>query len=47
MGRERQYAIAHFGENWYRPLRWMLYFMIIATIFIFNGKEQQFIYFQF
>ena len=47
IGREGQYAIAHFGAKWYKPLRWALYCLIIFSIFYFTGKEQQFIYFQF
>ncbi|HTO16761.1 MAG TPA: MBOAT family O-acyltransferase [Edaphocola sp.] len=47
LGREQQYAIAHFGKKWYRPLRWSMYYSIILAIFHFAGKEQQFIYFQF
>lgn len=46
-GRERQYAIAHLGLKWKRPLRYGLYYAIIFVIFWFGGKEQQFIYFQF
>lgn len=46
-GRERQYAIAHLGLKWYKPLRWSVYYAIIIAIFYFTGKEQQFIYFQF
>ena len=47
LGREQQYAIAHLGIKWYRPLRWAMYYGIIISIFWFGGKEQQFIYFQF
>lgn len=47
IGRESQYAIENMGLNWYRPLRWSVYFALIAVIFIFSGQEQQFIYFQF
>ncbi len=46
-GRERQYALSHLGAKWYRPLRWSLYYAIIVAIYMFTGKEQQFIYFQF
>jgi D-alanyl-lipoteichoic acid acyltransferase DltB (MBOAT superfamily) len=46
-GREGQFAIDHLGEKWRRPFRWAFYFLLIMAIFIFNGKEQQFIYFQF
>ena len=47
LGREQQYAIAHLGAKWYKPIRWAMYYCIIVTIFYFTGKEQQFIYFQF
>jgi D-alanyl-lipoteichoic acid acyltransferase DltB (MBOAT superfamily) len=47
IGREHQYAIAHLGLKWYKPIRWAMYYGIILTIFYFTGKEQQFIYFQF
>ena len=46
-GREEQYAIAHLGIKWKRPIRYALYYAIIIAIFWFGGKEQQFIYFQF
>ena len=47
IGREQQYAIAHLGSKWYKPVRWVMYYAIIIAIFWFGGKEQQFIYFQF
>ena len=47
LGREHQYAIAHFGLVKSKPLRWAIYYAIIIAIFYFGGKEQQFIYFQF
>lgn len=46
-GREQQFAIAHLGIKWYRPLRWAMYYFIIAAILYFGGTIQQFIYFQF
>ena len=46
-GRERQFAISHLGQNWGRVFRWALYFGIITLVFIYAGKEQKFIYFQF
>jgi hypothetical protein len=46
-GREQQYAIAHFGSKWPRPLRWVIYYSIIIAIFYFAGEKQQFIYFKF
>ena len=47
LGREHQYAIAHLGIKWNKPVRWAMYYAIIIAIFWFGGKEQQFIYFQF
>ncbi len=46
-GREHQYALAKLGDNWYRPVKWVLYYVLILSIYIFAGSEQQFIYFQF
>lgn len=46
-GREGQYAISHLGLSWSKPLRYAMYYAIIIAIFLFGGKEQQFIYFQF
>ncbi len=47
LGREQQFAISKLGLNWYKPLRWVVYYSLIFAIFYFGGKEQQFIYFQF
>lgn len=46
-GREGRHALEKLGLNWKRPIRYMMYYMIIFAIFWFGGKEQQFIYFQF
>ncbi len=47
IGRGEQFALAHIGLTWKRPVRYLLYYILIAAIFWFGGKEQQFIYFQF
>ena len=47
IGREHQYALARFGVSWYKPVRWAVYYILVIAIFLFMGKEQQFIYFQF
>jgi D-alanyl-lipoteichoic acid acyltransferase DltB (MBOAT superfamily) len=47
LGREEQYAIQYLGFKWKKPLRYVFYYAIIIVIFLFGGKEQQFIYFQF
>jgi D-alanyl-lipoteichoic acid acyltransferase DltB (MBOAT superfamily) len=46
-GRNEQYAIAKLGVSWKRPIRYAMYYSIILAIFLFMGKQQQFIYFQF
>lgn len=47
-GREGQYAIAQIGKNWYRPIRWSFYSIIIFLIGMFMPSvESPFIYFQF
>ena len=46
-GRDQEYAIAKLGLTWKRSMRFAMYYAIIAAIYVFSGKEQQFIYFQF
>lgn len=47
IGREDQFALQQFGLKWNKSLRYILYLSLIAALFWFGGKEQQFIYFQF
>lgn len=47
IGREHQYAIESVNVNFSRPARWAVYYSIVFLIFIFAGKGQTFIYFQF
>ncbi len=47
VGRNEQFAIAKLGFKWKRPIRYAFYYSIIIAIFLFMGKQQQFIYFQF
>lgn len=47
LGREKAHALAFLGGNHKNPLRYLLYYIIVISIFWFGGKEQQFIYFQF
>jgi D-alanyl-lipoteichoic acid acyltransferase DltB (MBOAT superfamily) len=47
IGREHQYALAKLGNNWFKPVRWAMYYSIILVIIYFAGSKQQFIYFQF
>jgi len=47
IGRNNQFAIEKIGFAWKRPYRHALYYSIIVAIFLFMGKQEQFIYFQF
>jgi D-alanyl-lipoteichoic acid acyltransferase DltB (MBOAT superfamily) len=47
LGRDQPYALARFGLNAPRPLRWAFYYGLILVIYVFAGSQQQFIYFQF
>ncbi len=46
-GRENKYAIEKLAITYPRYVRYAFYFTLIVAIFIYSGKEQQFIYFQF
>ena len=46
-GREGKYALENFGVKWYKPVRYSFYYGVILLLFLYGGKEQQFIYFQF
>lgn len=45
--REWEYAISHLFWDKTRFFRWTFYLCICMTIFLFQGKQQEFIYFQF
>ncbi|MCO5247378.1 MAG: MBOAT family protein [Chitinophagales bacterium] len=47
IGREEQFAIEKLGLKWKKPFRYMMYYLIVISIFMYAGSEQQFIYFQF
>ena len=49
MGRKDQFAIATFGLQWKRPLRWLFYYLLIIIILycVNTESQQEFIYFQF
>jgi alginate O-acetyltransferase complex protein AlgI len=47
LGREHQYAISRIGTTFKPQVRYAFYYLIIIAIFIYSGKEQEFIYFQF
>jgi alginate O-acetyltransferase complex protein AlgI len=46
-GRMGQFAIEHIGPKWPKPVRWAFFYLLCAFIFLYAGKEQEFIYFQF
>jgi alginate O-acetyltransferase complex protein AlgI len=46
-GKKDQYAIATFGFRWPAYIRYSFYYTLVLSILIFNGSNQQFIYFQF
>ena len=47
LGRRDEFAIEKLGFKTSRYARWGFYMFIAALIFLFDGKEQAFIYFQF
>jgi len=47
LGRERKYALEYAFNIKSMPVRWALYLLLTAAIFMFSSTEQQFIYFQF
>ncbi len=46
-GRKQQYALANIEAVLPKAVRWAIYFGLIVLLFVFQGKEQAFIYFQF
>ncbi|RLD39899.1 MAG: MBOAT family protein [Bacteroidetes bacterium] len=46
-GRDGQYAIESLGFKRKKIFRYAFYYLLIIALFIFMGKQQQFIYFQF
>lgn len=47
LGRKKQFPLEDLGIRWCKVIRWALYLGIALIIFLFSGKEQAFIYFQF
>ncbi|MHC1739003.1 MAG: MBOAT family protein [Ignavibacteriaceae bacterium] len=47
VGRENHFAIEKLWINYPLVIRWGFYYGIVILIFIYAGKKQQFIYFQF
>lgn len=46
-GRTQEYAIEKLWLKYPKVLRWGIYYVIAMIIFLFGGKEQEFIYLQF
>ena len=46
-GRGKQYAIEVLGSSWPKPIRYVLYYLIVILILWYSGIDQQFIYFKF
>ena len=46
-GRKERYAIEKFGLKFNIIIRWLFYSILIISLFIFGGDQQEFIYFQF
>ncbi|MBJ6367911.1 MBOAT family O-acyltransferase [Snuella sedimenti] len=46
-GRHQLYAIERLWLRYPRGMRWTIYYAIVMVIFLYGGKEQEFIYFQF
>jgi D-alanyl-lipoteichoic acid acyltransferase DltB (MBOAT superfamily) len=47
IGRQKPHPFTSFGQNWYVPVRWTMYYILIFCIFYFFNREQTFVYFQF
>ena len=47
LGKHSDYAIQSLFDKLPRLFRWPLFIIMIALVLLFNGEEQQFIYFQF
>ncbi|MUU77209.1 MBOAT family O-acyltransferase [Winogradskyella endarachnes] len=47
LGRDTQYGLEKFGFKWNKTFRILFYLGVVCIIFLFIGKEQEFIYFQF
>lgn len=47
LGREHQFALETFGFKWPRLIRLFFYMLLTVMVFLYSGKEEAFIYFQF
>ena len=46
-GRSHRFAIEYLWENKPRLFRWSFYYVLMIMMFLYGGKHEQFIYFQF
>ncbi|MFD2823330.1 MBOAT family protein [Lacinutrix iliipiscaria] len=46
-GRKQQYAIEKLWLKYPKVVQWVIYYVIVMIIFLYGGREQEFIYFQF
>jgi D-alanyl-lipoteichoic acid acyltransferase DltB (MBOAT superfamily) len=46
-GRREAFALERLGTNWWRPVRWGGYFLLVLLVLYNSGGRQSFIYFQF
>lgn len=47
VGRKEEFALSKIDIKWKRPIRYIIYYLVLIAIVIFAGEEQEFIYFQF
>lgn len=47
IGKNNRYALEGIGGFGNRMIRWTIYIVLIAILFLYTGQEQEFIYFQF
>jgi hypothetical protein len=47
VGRKNQFGLEKLGTTWKPVYRYAMYYAVVLLIFLFGGKEQVFIYFQF
>ncbi|MGB2965392.1 MAG: MBOAT family O-acyltransferase [Anaerolineales bacterium] len=47
LSREDEFALEKLGSTWKPAFRWIFYYGLIYSTWIFQGSEQEFIYFQF
>lgn len=47
IGREQHFPLETFGFKWPNWLRWLFYLLLAVLVFLYSGKNETFIYFQF